>query len=125
MQSCIAIDDDPLMLHNYEMILSSINWINLVGTFTSPVKAAASIITLQPDIIFLDLYMPHVEGYALLDWIQPRLKEMNYTPKIIIVSADPTVTIENENLVVGQLDKSVFVSSADLEMKLKGFLNRS
>ena len=118
----IAIDDDPLMLHHYEMILHDIPWIALIETYASPVKAASGIIRIKPDVIFLDINMPHVEGMALIDWVLPKMRQLDYQPDIIIVSADTELDTYRHSMIRGKLDKSLFTGEHSIEETLRKLL---
>ena len=84
--TCIAIDDDKLFLRKLEAYIDEIDWLELLGAYEHPIQAATAIIRSEPDLLFLDIEMPHIDGYALLDWILPRLKEFATKPKIVVVS---------------------------------------
>ncbi|MDA0195225.1 MAG: response regulator [Bacteroidetes bacterium] len=64
---CIAVDDNRLFLNQLEAYIDEINWLELIETYDKPVKAASGIIIHKPDIIFLDIEMPNVDGYALVE----------------------------------------------------------
>jgi CheY-like chemotaxis protein len=55
-----------------ERLLISGGFADIRGT-TDPRAAAALYDEIQPDIVLLDLHMPHVDGFALMDYFQSRL----------------------------------------------------
>jgi two-component system, LytTR family, response regulator len=68
----VIIDDEPdsvrLMRLNIE---SHFPQLEIVGTFNSPIKASEEIAALQPDLLFLDIEMPVINGFDLLEKIMP------------------------------------------------------
>lgn len=120
--SCIAIDDDPLFLRNYEVIVHDIDWLSLKESFDQPVKAATAIIKLKPDVIFLDLEMPHIEGDDLLDWLSPKLGQLDYMPKVILVSSFVGLSSIKHSLITAYFNKQDFIDDKNLEEKLKDIL---
>ena len=45
--------------------------VHIVETFTSSPKAASKIVELEPDLLFLDIEMPVMNGFALLEQLAP------------------------------------------------------
>lgn len=69
---CIVVDDEPLAV---EMITGYVNRtpsLELVSTFTDPVIALSEIGTAKPDIVFLDIQMPDLNGLELSRLLPPR-----------------------------------------------------
>lgn len=46
--------------------------IEILATFTDPLRALHALPTLQPDIVFLDIEMPQLNGFDLLGYFQPQ-----------------------------------------------------
>lgn len=62
---CMIVDDEPLaveMLVNYAGRIPSLE---LVGSFTDPVLALSEIRTIRPDLVFMDIQMPDINGLEL------------------------------------------------------------
>ena len=78
--NCIAIDDEPLALDIISEFCSRISYVNLIGTFTNPLDAANILNSIEIDLIFLDIHMPHING---LDF----LKSLYSPPLIIFTTA--------------------------------------
>lgn len=93
----IAVDDDILQLSKIEAFIEQIEWLELIDKFTNPVKAATAIIKLKPDIILIDIEMPYLDGYQLLDWLLPKLLEMDPMPMIVVISANKARLNNYEN----------------------------
>ncbi len=79
----VLIDDEPLILAHFEKLLSKIGDIHIVGTFINPYEGVESIQQNQPDIVFLDIEMPEINGVELAEIIQSRWPFI----KIVFVTA--------------------------------------
>ncbi len=112
---CLAIDDDPLFLRKLSIFIEDIEWLNLVETSNNPILGAKSIFTINPDILFLDMEMPHVDGNYLVDWVGPRLAKMDNPPRIIIVSSLNFAPEEKLPSVSGYINKGDVQSAERLE----------
>ena len=68
----VIIDDEPdsvqLMRLNIEKHFPQLE---IVDTFSSSAKALQQIVSLQPDLLFLDIEMPLINGFDLLEKIMP------------------------------------------------------
>lgn len=117
--SCIAVDDDPLFLSHLEALIDEIPEIEWIEGYSQPAQAATAIIRNHPDLLFLDLEMPHIEGYTLIDWILPRLKEMDKIPKIIVISGQPSKLDFTNQYVALNLLKDTFRSPEELRVFLE------
>lgn len=70
MLKTIIIDDEPDSVKLLQLQLAQhCPEIEITGTFTSSVKALAAIEKLEPDLIFLDIEMPVMNGFELLEKI--------------------------------------------------------
>ena len=76
----IIVDDEPLARKGLEEDLREIDVIEVVGMAESSLKAIELITMKKPDLVFLDIEMPRVNG---LDFI----KSINQPPMVIITSA--------------------------------------
>ena len=66
----IIIDDEPDSIKLLELQLAQhCPQIEIAGTYTSSIKALSAIEKLQPDLIFLDIEMPVMNGFELLEKI--------------------------------------------------------
>lgn len=61
----VIVDDEVLVLQLLKNLLRQEHDIQLVGEFTSPRQALHEIPALQPDLIFLDIEMPGINGIEL------------------------------------------------------------
>ena len=70
----IIIDDEPDSIEQMQLLLLQYPQVQVIATFTSPVKALQEIELLDPGLIFLDIEMPQMNGFELLE----RLRGLNF-----------------------------------------------
>ncbi|GAA1173176.1 response regulator transcription factor [Ornithinimicrobium humiphilum] len=58
----LLVDDQPLLLQGFAMILSVEDDLEVVGQVTDGEKAAAAVARLQPDVVLMDVQMPVLDG---------------------------------------------------------------
>lgn len=81
MNKIVIIDDHQLFLYGLKLTLENEN--NEVVIFDNPIKALAEIKKIQPDLILMDLYMPEMNGVAMID----ALIEAEVVSPVIVLSA--------------------------------------
>jgi len=62
---CIVVDDEPLAVKMIENFISKTSGIVLDSSYTDPVEALAAITERKPDLAFLDIQMPDLNGLDL------------------------------------------------------------
>ena len=62
---CIVVDDEPLAVKMLENFISRTPILVLEASFTDPVAALAAIRERQPQLVFLDIQMPDLNGMEL------------------------------------------------------------
>jgi DNA-binding LytR/AlgR family response regulator len=85
--SCIIIDDEPLARKGLKEYIADTDFLDLVGEFDSPVKAADLISKGQVQLLFLDIQMPRITG---LDFF----KSLPQPPPVIFTTAYPQYAVE-------------------------------
>lgn len=80
--TAVIVDDESLSISVIETYLKAFPEISLVGKFTKSGQAVDKIIALQPDLLFLDVQMPVMNGFELLEAI-----EGEYNPYVIFTTA--------------------------------------
>jgi two-component system LytT family response regulator len=78
----IIVDDEPLAREGIRLRLTSEPDISIVGEYGSAKAAAAAIAHDAPDLLFLDIQMPHISGLGLLRQVGPER-----VPAVILVTA--------------------------------------
>jgi len=64
----LLVDDEPLARENLRVLLAADAEVEVVGECAGT-EAVAAVVRLRPDILFLDVQMPELDGFALLDLI--------------------------------------------------------
>lgn len=65
MLRCAIVDDEPLAVALLENYVSKTPDLELVGSWNDPVQALSGIRTMKPEIVFLDIQMPDLDGLDL------------------------------------------------------------
>lgn len=82
--TALLVDDEPLALEGLQMRLADYDSINIVGTCSDGGSALLAIQQLQPDVVFLDIEMPGMDGLDLIRHMQAELQSI---PRIVFVTA--------------------------------------
>ncbi|MEM8890685.1 MAG: LytTR family DNA-binding domain-containing protein [Bacteroidota bacterium] len=89
--SCYILDDEPLAIKVIEEYLKRLPQFELVGRQTDSIKAYAEIKDLRPELIFLDIEMPELNGLELL-------RSMEHNAQIILTTAYRDYAVEGFEL---------------------------
>lgn len=65
----VIVDDEPLARDRLRMLLAGVDDIAVVGEFGDGRAAANGILELHPDLLFLDVQMPEVDGFGVLQLV--------------------------------------------------------
>jgi putative two-component system response regulator len=98
----LLVDDEPSNLLLLRKILTRAE-IEHVEATSDPRDAAALWTEFRPDLLLLDLQMPHLDGFAVMGQIQDGLEPENYVP-ILILTADASAETKREALAQGAKD---------------------
>ena len=63
--TCIIVDDEPLAVSLLETFVGRTSGLELLASFTDSVEAVEAIREKKPDIVFLDIQMPDLNGMDL------------------------------------------------------------
>src|SRR5689334_19105775 len=89
----MMVDDDPLMIEVVQTFLEEAGYTQFVTT-SKPVEAFGLIAQHQPDILLLDLMMPEVTGFQILQALREH-EHLRYTPVIILTAeSDPDARLQ-------------------------------
>jgi signal transduction histidine kinase len=114
----LLVDDEISNVRLLERILEMIGCNRVVST-SDPRQVMALYLEHQPDIILMDLHMPHLDGFTLLDQFRAILPAEQYLP-ILILTADITMETRRRALAAGAKDlvtKPIDHSEVLLRMK--------
>ena len=84
----LVIDDQPANLELVEQLLARVGLHNVLCC-TDPAQALALFSSFEPDLLILDLHMPGLDGFAVLEQLQRRIPADDYLP-ILVLTADAT-----------------------------------
>jgi chemotaxis family two-component system response regulator PixG len=83
-----CVDDSPMICEVMKQIVTASGY-RFVG-INDPLRAIAALLALKPDLIFLDLMMPHTNGYELCEKLR-KLTVFRSTPILILTGNDGIV----------------------------------
>ncbi|MGH2750993.1 MAG: HD domain-containing phosphohydrolase [Actinomycetota bacterium] len=95
----LVVDDQPANVRLLERILRSDGFSDLMTTTESP-EVAELYRAYRPDLILLDLHMPHLDGFAVLEQLQKMASDEAYLP-IVVLTADITPEARRRALATG------------------------
>jgi DNA-binding LytR/AlgR family response regulator len=78
--TCYIIDDEYLAQEILEEYIAKVSFLQLKGTFMSALEAVTPIEKDKPDLIFLDINMPDLNGLSFIPMLNPK-------PMIILTTA--------------------------------------
>jgi putative two-component system response regulator len=98
----LIVDDQEANVMLLERLLATAGYNNLMSTMDSR-QVLLIFGKFQPDLILLDLNMPHLDGYAVMQQIGPRMKEGEYLP-IPVLTAEINAEAKQKALTTGAKD---------------------
>src|ERR1700680_821526 len=78
----LVVDDEPLARRRIRRLLSGDADVEVIGDCGNGYEAISAITKDKPDLLFLDVQMPEVDGFAVLEGIDRRA-----LPFVIFVTA--------------------------------------
>lgn len=97
----LIVDDEKANVRFLEIILQQAGYTNVYST-TDSRRTRALFQDIQPDILLLDLSMPHLDGFAVMAQLQPEMKG-NPVP-ILVLTADASLPTKHKALKGGAND---------------------
>jgi two-component system LytT family response regulator/two-component system response regulator LytT len=73
--SALIIDDEQLAREELKYLLDSVGGVDVVGQGANGIEAVALIEKLHPDLVFLDVQMPGLDGFAVIRKLMERSPE--------------------------------------------------
>jgi putative two-component system response regulator len=98
----LLVDDEEANVKILERILHRAGYGTVRGV-TDPRQAVPAFLEFGPDLVVLDLHMPHVDGYTVLEGLRPHIPESSYLP-ILVVTGDSSVVARRRALSAGARD---------------------
>lgn len=97
----LVIDDHQANVDALQRILRSAGFV-CVNSTTDPLVGATLVQSWTPDLVLLDLHMPRLDGFGVLDLIRPQLKG-SYLP-VVMLTADSNEETKRRALASGVKD---------------------
>lgn len=98
----LIVDDQEANLRLLQAILSKAGYTNIVVT-TDSREVSQICCMLQPDLILLDLMMPYLDGYQVMQQLAPTFTSGTYLP-ILVLTADIAPEAKKQALSLGAKD---------------------
>ncbi len=68
--TCFVVDDEPLAVQRLVALLRKSGRVEVAGTATDPAEAIRQLSARPVDVLFLDIHMPEIDGFALLERLE-------------------------------------------------------
>lgn len=85
--TCFIIDDDETTRMLLKDLLSKINSIEVIGEYNNPMEAMDDVVSIEPDILFLDVEMPGINGVEFAN-------SLSVKSKIIFISSKKEYAVD-------------------------------
>lgn len=81
--TCVIIDDELQLRNRMESLLHKLGNISVLSKEGEPESAIERVLELRPDIVFIDVEMPRINGFGVVKAI----RERHFSPTFIFVTA--------------------------------------
>jgi response regulator RpfG family c-di-GMP phosphodiesterase len=98
----LVVDDEEANVRLLEKILARAGYDQVHG-LTDPTEIPERIAEFPPDLILLDLHMPRVDGFAVLDALRRHVRSDAYLP-VLVLTADVSPDAKRRALSLGAKD---------------------
>jgi putative two-component system response regulator len=98
----LVVDDEESNIRLLHRILSRAGYLHVTGT-TDPREVENLVKELHPDLVLLDLHMPHLDGFGVLQQLGPRLSGAGHLP-VLMLTGDATPEAKRGALSLGAKD---------------------
>lgn len=97
----LVVDDEPANVRLLTQLLTKAGY-QVTGT-NDPRQVVDLVSTGNPDLLILDLHMPHLDGFEVMQSLGPVLSPVRYLP-ILILTADTSSVVKQRALGMGARD---------------------
>lgn len=98
----LIVDDAEANLKLLEDLLAREGFNQVISTVDST-RALDLFKAFEPDLILLDLMMPELDGYAVLEMLSRHIPKDEYLP-VLVLTADATIGAKRKALALGAKD---------------------
>ena len=122
----VIVDDEPLSLDLLRAVLSEISDIEIISECSNGKEAVEAAISLQPELLFLDIQMPGMNGFDVI-----RSLQTDIMPMVVFITAYDQYAVDAFDLhavdyVLKPLDSERIARSVDRAIdRLKNDVDRS
>ena len=122
----VIVDDEPLSLDLLRAVLSEISDIEIISECSNGKEAVEAAISLQPELLFLDIQMPGMNGFDVI-----RSLQTDIMPMVVFITAYDQYAVDAFDLhavdyVLKPLDSERIARSVDRAIdRLKNDVERS
>jgi two-component system LytT family response regulator len=82
MMRAVVVDNEPYARKELAALLAALGDIQVVGACANAIQALRLIRSVRPDLLFVDIHMPEVDGFQLVAMIEPEIM-----PAVVYVTA--------------------------------------
>lgn len=86
----IMVEDEPYVLLLNKQLLEKSGNIEFIATFVNPAEAIPTIIELQPDILFIDIEMPGMNGFQVIEAVLDQVPQL----EIVFITSYPQFALK-------------------------------
>lgn len=98
----LLVDDEAASVRMLSRMLDRAGYGNVHGT-TEPARVPEVFREVRPDLIILDLHMPGMDGFEVMEQLEADIPEDVYLP-ILVLTADPAPEVKRRALLAGAKD---------------------
>jgi putative two-component system response regulator len=98
----LLVDDEPGNVRVLTRLLEISGYVDIIST-TDPREVAGLFDLHAPDLVLLDLHMPHMDGFQVMDELRPRIPTGVYLP-ILVLTGDLSPEVRERALSAGARD---------------------
>src|SRR5439155_13888363 len=98
----LIADDQPANVHLLERLLNGAGYMHIAST-TDACQILPLFGEFRPDLLLLDLLMPKLDGFTIMQQLQPLVSQGPYSP-ILVLTADVTPETRRRALAAGARD---------------------
>lgn len=85
----MIVDDEPPARDELRVLLEAVEGLTIVGEAGNAVEAIAAINRLRPEVVFLDIQMPRINGLEMLAMLDPE-----HAPRIVFITAHDDYAVQ-------------------------------
>lgn len=116
----MMVDDEPILMEILQAFLEEEGYKNFI-TISDSRQALPTIEDQQPDIVLLDLNMPHVDGFSILQTVREQTKTRRLP--VIVLTSETDASIKLKALELGVTDfLAKPVDASELALRLRNTL---